>query len=368
MAHPYISIDLDKIEHNARTIVSLCKAHDIVVTGVTKGVGGHPEVAKAMVRGGVSSLGESQLENIHRLKAAGVHASYMLLRLPSFSEVDAVVESVDVSLHSELAILERLSRAARRRGRVHDVIVMVDLGDLREGVWPRDLVPFIRDALRLPGIRIRGLGTNLACFAGVMPDEDNMDKLIELAQEIEQTFGHALAWISGANSSGLNLIASGRMPRRINHARIGEAILLGRETTHRQPWPETFQDAFVLHAEVLELKTKPSRPVGERGENAFGRPTAFANHGERARALLNVGREEVEIEGVTPCDSRLKILGASSGYLVMDVTEAASDVRVGDTLTFALNYGALVTAMTSEYVEKRPLRGGVFSETGGEER
>lgn len=368
MAYPYISIDLDKIEHNARTIASLCQAHGIVVTGVTKGVGGHPEVAKAMVRGGISSIGESQLENIHRLTAAGVHASYMLLRLPSLSEVEAVVESVDVSLHSELTVLESLSRAARRRGRVHDVLVMVDLGDLREGVWPRDLVPFLRDALRLPGIRMRGLGANLACFAGVMPDENNMNRLVELAQEIEQTCGHALAWISGANSSGLNLIASGRMPRRVNHARIGEAILLGRETTHRQPWPETFQDAFILHAEVVEIKTKPSRPIGERGENAFGRLTAFANHGERARALLNVGREEVAIEGITPCDARLKILGASSSYLVMDVTDAAGEVRVGDELTFALNYGALVTAMTSEYVEKRPLRGGACSATEVEER
>jgi predicted amino acid racemase len=362
MAHPYLTIDLDKIEHNARVIVALCRAHGVAVTGVTKGVCGHPEIAKAMLRGGVAAIGESQLDNIYRLKAAGVRASYMMLRLPALSEVEEIVELVDVSLNSELAVLEGLSRAAQRQGRIHDVIIMVDLGDLREGVWPRDVVPFLRDALRLPGIRIRGLGTNLACFAGVVPDEDNMRRLVELADAIERTFDRTLEWLSGLNSSGLKLIASGRLPRRVNHARIGEAILLGRETTHRQAWPDTHQDVFALHAEVLELKQKPSLPAGGRGENAFGHFTAFENHGERMRALLNVGREEVAIEGVTPHDARLTILGASSSYLVVDVTDAESEVRVGDELTFALNYGALVAAMTSDYVEKRPLFSGISPE------
>jgi predicted amino acid racemase len=362
MAHPYITIDLDTIEHNARVIVALCKSHGVAVTGVTKGVCGHPEIAKAMLRGGVTAIGESQLDNIYRLKAAGVGASYMLLRLPALSEVEEVVTAVDVSLNSELAVLEGLSRAAQRQGRIHEVIIMVDLGDLREGVWPRDVIPFVRDARRLPGVRIKGLGTNLACFAGVVPDEDNMRRLVELADAIERTFDYSLEWLSGLNSSGLNLLASGRLPRRVNHARIGEAILLGRETTHRQVWPDTHQDAFVLHAEVLELKQKPSLPAGERGENAFGHFTIFENHGERVRALLNVGREEIAMEGMKPHDARLTILGASSSYLIMDVTDAESKVKVGDELTFALNYGALVTAMTSDYVEKRPVYSGISSE------
>jgi predicted amino acid racemase len=356
MTHPYVTIELDKIEHNTRTIVALCQAHGIAVTGVTKGTAGHPEVAKAMVRGGVTSIGESQLENIQRLKTAAIPAPCMLLRLPALSEVDEIIRTVDVSLNSELTVLAGLSQAAQRQQRVHDVIVMVDLGDLREGLWPDEVIPFIREALHFPGIRIVGLGTNLACFAGVVPSVDNMQRLVEVADEVECALDFRFEWLSGVNSSGLNLIASRQMPPRINHARIGEAILLGRETTHRQPWPGTMQDAFVLHAEILELKQKPSLPVGERSEDAFGHLTNFANHGVRLRALVNVGREEVTIEGITPHDQRLTILGASSSYLVMDMTAAAGDYHVGDELTFSLNYGALLTAMTSEYVQKRPLR------------
>jgi predicted amino acid racemase len=235
------------------------------------------------------------------------------------------------------------------------VIVMVDLGDLREGLWPGELKDFISAALRLPAIRIAGLGTNLACFGGVMPSENNMRRLSEFADEIERKFALQLQWTSGANSSGLKMIAAGRMPARVNQARIGEAILLGRETTQRQPWPNTFQDAFSLHAEILELKRKPSAPLGERSEDAFGHRATFENHGEIERALVNIGREEIAIEGLMPHDSRLKILGASSSYLVVDTSAAAGAFKVGDELSFGLNYGALLTAMTSEYVKKKAL-------------
>lgn len=356
MAYPYLMMDLDKIEHNARAIVDQCRAHGIEVTGVTKGTCGHPDVARAMLRGGVASIGESRMINIRNLKAAGVDCRYMLLRLPPLSLVEDVVQSVDVSLNSELSVLATLSKAACRRGRTHDVIVMVDLGDLREGIWPDDLIPFVEAALRLPGIRIVGLGANLTCFGGVIPTEENMGALVDYASTVERSFGIALPQISGGNSSALELIASGRMPKRVNHVRIGEAILLGHETIHRRLWPGTCQDAFILHAEVLELKIKPSVPLGERGEDAFGKVPVFTDRGLVKRAILNVGREDVSIEGLKPLDPGVVILGASSDYMIVDVTGATRPIAMGDTLAFLPDYAALLAAMTSPYVEKRPLR------------
>ena len=359
MTTPRLVIDVDKIEHNTRTIVALCKQHGIEVTGVTKVTCGHPQVARAMLRGGVSAIADSRLENIQRLIRAGIDTEFMLLRLPALSRVDEVVGSVAVSMNSELAVLEALSAAAQQRGRVHEVILSVDLGDLREGIWPDDLPAFAREAARLPGIHIKGLGTNLACFAGVVPDEHNMNRLVELAAELERCLDCRLEYISGVNSSGLELIAAGGMPARVNHARIGEAIVLGRETTHRKPWPDTFQDAFVLEAEVLELKKKPSIPLGSRSEDAFGQRPEFEQRGEVLRALLNVGREDIDVKGLTPHDPGAVILGASSGYLVVDVSAAAGSIRVGDTLAFSLNYAALLAAMTSAYVYKHTYQAGV---------
>jgi len=354
MTGPWLRIDPGKIEHNSRTLVELCARHGIAVTGVTKATCGNPEVAKAMLRGGVCSIADSRLQNIHRLKSAGIDTRFMLLRLPPLSGTESVVESVDISLNSELSVLQGLSAAAGKRGVQHEVIIMIDLGDLREGILPDDLMPFVQQATRLTGIRIAGIGANLSCFSGVIPDEHNMNRLAGLGDALEQNTGLKLKWISGANSSGLELIASGRMPTRINHARIGEAILLGRETVHRGPWPGTFQDAFVLHAEVLELRNKPSLPIGTRSEDAFGKHPQFEDRGEISRALLNIGREDIDVEGITPVDARFRILGASSDYLAVDVSAAGDDIHVGDQLAFCLNYSALLAAMTSEYVKKCP--------------
>jgi predicted amino acid racemase len=353
LSRPCVWIDLEKIEHNARTVVSLCAEHGIDVTGVTKGVCGDPDVARAMLRGGVSSIGESRMENVARLRSAGIPGPFMLLRVPPLSRVDEAVEAVELSLNSELAVLSALSDAAQRAGRLHLVIVMVDLGDLREGVWPSDVPAFVRAVASLEGLRLAGLGANLTCYGGVIPTERNMAQLVRLAEQVEKELGTRLAWLSGGNSSALPMIAAGRMPARINHLRIGEAILLGRETIQRTAWPGTFQDAFLLEAEVIERKHKPSLPIGERTQDAFGRTPAIEDRGEVVRVLCDLGREDVDIEGLVPRDARLRVLGASSDYLILDATAAGESVQVGDRLLFSLGYGALLAAMDSEYVEKR---------------
>jgi len=356
MAHPYVTIDLDKIEHNASVVVQLCRTRGIEVTGVTKATQGDAQVAAAMLRGGVTSIGEARIESIRRLKVAGIEAPFVLLTVPSLSELAAVIDVADVSLNSELSALHGLSAAALARGAAQAVLIMVELGDLREGVPAAALDAFVQQAHALPGIRIKGIGANLTCFGGIAPSPENMNRLTRLADQIEQTSGLELEWISGLNSSALKLIASGRLPHRINHARIGEAILLGRETTHHEPWPDTHRHAFVLHAEIVELKHKPSLPSGERVENALGRFPVFEDRGDIDRAILNVGREDVNVAGLQPLDSRLRILGGTSEYLIVDVSATNGALGVGDRIAFSLNYAALVAAMASTYVEKHHLR------------
>ncbi|MBN2225259.1 MAG: arginase family protein [Deltaproteobacteria bacterium] len=364
MSGPYVTIDLKKVQDNARIIADLCAARSIQVTGVTKVTCGMPPVARAMLAGGVTSIGESRMENIRRLKVSGINAPMMLLRIPPLSAVDEIVTSVDISLNSEYSVIEALSEAAVRRGIVHDIILMVDLGDLREGIWPDDLIPMVSSVVKLAGVRIVGIGTNLSCYGGIIPTRGNMDALVYYADEIEGRFPVTLRYISGGNSSSLSLIAGGGMPPRINHVRIGEGILLGRETIERRPWPGTSQDAFVLKAEVIELKEKPSIPIGERGQDAFGGTLRFADGAsehlegarrEMVRAILNVGREDVLVEGMEPIDNRLGILGASSDHLIVDVTRGRDAVTLGGELDFLMNYGALLAVMTSSYVEKRPI-------------
>ncbi len=358
MSGPKITIDLERIERNARTVVLACGSAGIEVFGVTKGTCGMPQVARAMLRGGVIGIGESRFENIRRLRASGIDCPILLLRSPPLSRVEEVITSVDISLNSELAIIEELSRVAGRMSKIQDIILMVDLGDLREGIWPDDLVPTVEKVLALPNVRIVGLGTNLTCFGAILPTEENMGALAEHARGLERSFGLVLRYVSGGNSSSLPLVLSGRMPAGVNNLRIGEAILQGgRDTFLDQPWPELDRDAFRLTGELLEVKTKPSVPIGRMGLDAFGRKPVFEDKGDRLRGILNLGREDVVVEGLTPVDPGMAVLGASSDHLVIDLTGAEPAPEVGSLVSFHMNYGALLAAMTSEYVEKEPIRG-----------
>ena len=356
MPGPKVTINLEKIERNARTVVAACRKSGIEVFGVTKGTRGMPQVARAMLRGGVIGIGESRFENIRRLRDSGIDAPILLLRSPPLSRVEEVIASVDISLNSELAIIAELSRVGERMSRVHDIILMVDLGDLREGIWPADLAPTVEQVLALRHVRIVGIGTNLTCFGAILPTEENMGALAEHARSLERRFGLQLRYVSGGNSSSLPLLLAGKMPTGINNLRIGEAILQGgRDTFHDEPWRELDRDAFLLTGELLEVKTKPSVPIGRMGVDAFGKRPVFEDKGDRLRGILNVGREDVVVEGLMPANQGVAVLGASSDHLVVDLTEAGPSMQVGHRLGFHMSYGALLAAMTSEYVEKQPM-------------
>jgi predicted amino acid racemase/arginase family enzyme len=358
MSGPTVTIDLERIERNARTVVAECAKSGIEVFGVTKGTCGMPQVARAMLRGGVAGIGESRFENIRRLRASGIDCPILLLRSPPLSRIEEVIATVDVSLNSELAIIEELSRVAGRMSKIHDIVLMVDLGDLREGIWPDDLTPLVEMVLALPNVRIAGLGTNLTCFGAILPTEENLGALLAHARALERSFGLKLRIVSGGNSSSLPLLLAGRMPAGITQLRIGEAILQGgRDTFLDRPWAALDRDAFRLTGELLEVKVKPSVPIGVMGLDAFGQKPVFEDKGDRLRGIVNLGREDVVAEGLTPTDPGIAVLGASSDHLVLDLTGARSMPEVGSLISFTMNYAALLAAMTSEYVEKEPILG-----------
>ena len=280
----------------------------------------------------------------------------MLLRSPPIARVEEVVRTVDISLQSELAIIRELSRIAERMGRVHDIMLMVDLGDLREGIWPSDCCRRSRQVLELKGVRIAGIGTNLSCFGAIMPTEENLGQLVAHAYKVERLTGISLDWVSGGNSSSLPLLLEGTLPAGINNLRDRRGNPAGRaaKRSATTPWEELELDACRLTGELIEVKMKPSRPIGKSGYDAFGNQPVFVDEGDRLRAIANIGREDVLIEGLTPIDKGVRVLGASSDHLLLDVTDAEPPLAVGDRVAFRMNYGAMLAAMTSEYVEKTP--------------
>ena len=364
MSAPRLEIDLDAVHHNARTLVGSLGPLGIGVTGVTKAVLGSPVVGGAMVDAGVARLGDSRIENLERLRRAGITAELVLIRSPMCSQVDRVVASADISCNSEAAVLHALSTASSSVGTVHHVVVMVDLGDRREGVMPPDLAALAALVLELPGLSLRGIGTNLACQNGVSPDVANMAQLSSLAEDVEARLGVTLSMVSGGNSANLDW-ALGCDPGhtgRINDLRLGESILLGRETLHRSAVPGLRTEAITLVAEVIESKAKPSAPVGTIAQTAFGWAPAGSTHESRGpRTIVAIGEQDTDPSGLrAPGD--VCIEGASSDHLVVT---APGTFPLGAELRFGVDYSALLRAMTSPFVERRIVSDGLAAAAVG---
>ncbi|WP_084500723.1 alanine/ornithine racemase family PLP-dependent enzyme [Halalkalibacillus halophilus] len=346
---PKIEINLSKIAHNARMLKSMYQSKGIHIMGVTKGVCGSLEIANLLVDQGISQLGDSKIENLKRMKEAGVQAEFVLLRTPALSEIEAVVDYADISLNSELEVIQRLSECALEKNTVHKIILMIELGDLREGVMPDQLDRYIQSILQLRGIEVVGVGANFACFGGVKPDAKKMNTLSHLASEIRNRYHLSLPFISGGNSANYNWFTSTEQMGEINQLRIGESILLGQETLSRTPIPGLYTDAFTFYSEVIESKIKPSVPYGEIAQNALGFYPEFEEKGNIRHAILGVGIQDVLVGGLTSLLD-VNIIGFSSDHTVLDAKKV--DLQVGDAVAFNLNYGALLSLMTSSTVSK----------------
>lgn len=346
---PRIEIHVERVVDNAAALLSLCMSRGVELTAVTKAVGGSPRIAAALHACGVRSFGDSRITNLRRMKESGLNARYVLIRSPAPSEAEAAVAWADVSLNTEISVVRLLGHAARARGRVHGVILMVELGDLREGIPLPELDEAVEQTMRTEGIELAGIGTNLACLSGVRPTSQKMRELSSLAAGVERRHGVKLRRVSGGNSANYGWLVSTRDPGRINDLRMGESLLLGCDALTRQPIPGLHTDAFTVVAEVMEVKTKPSLPDGEIVQDAFGNHPRFPDRGNRRRALLAIGRQDIEPATLRP-RIPAEIVGATSDHLVLDATETS--LKVGDEVAFDVGYSSLLRAMASRDIAR----------------
>jgi predicted amino acid racemase len=323
---PKLVINLAKLEHNAKVINQQIASLGGTMFAVTKVVGGDPNCARAVLAGGASGLADSRLRNIMRMKQAGIDSQFLLLRAPGLSEIEEVVSLADISLNSDKQVLQALNQEAGRQGRTHQVILMVDLGDGREGVLPEELEMLVNFTLSLDHLKIYGIGTNLACLGMAVPTVENMEALIDLYNRVNNGM---IKYLSGCNSSSLHLVAAGSWHqglRAVNHWRIGESIYFGWDILTKQPLPGCYQDVCRLEVEVIEVK----RQAG--------------------RVILAAGSEEIGRGSIAPLDPGLTIVGISSDHIAADY-QSGVNLEVGSAAAFTLDYQSLLAAANSPYVK-----------------
>ena len=347
--YPRVLIDKEKFRHNLRTMLDICHEQEISVMGVSKVFCADSELIRIMIEEEVDYIADSRIENLISFSST---IPKVLLRLPMISEAEKVVKHSNISLNSEIETIKALNKEAEKQETKHGVILMIDLGDLREGIFiEEDVYETVKKILKLEHIELKGIGTNLTCYGGVIPTTETLNKLIEYKDKIETEFEITLDIISGGNSSNVDMLIEGNLPIGINNLRLGESIVLGRETAYGDFIDNLYTDVFTLEAEIIELKEKPSIPIGEIGMNAFGKTPIFKDKGIMLRAIIGVGKQDVDHLELIPFDT-IEAIGSSSDHIILDVSDAYNIYMVGDPVMFKLTYSSVLSLMTSKYVKK----------------
>ncbi len=348
MRCPRIDIDLGKIRHNTRTVVERLKVRGIGMTAVTKAVCGHPAIARAMLDGGAAGLAEARLSNVRRLRQAGMTCPVTLIRTPMLSQVDEVVQVCEASFNTEKVVIASLAAAALRANAIHGIILMVEMGDLREGILPQDLGDIAQQVADMPGVALKGIGANFACLNGTAPAAARMQALSALANDVEGRCGPFLQTVSGGNSANLPWVFGARATGRINDLRIGEAILLGVDPVTGERLDGMYNDAFTLIAEVIETDARSVRPHVNCSHPSVAKIQRGPNISGTTRLLLAIGLQDTDAGGLK-LSAGNTLIGATSDHLVIGTKDPA--LCVGSEMRFQMKYSALMRAMAAPDVQ-----------------
>jgi len=348
--YPRVEISLDKINHNLETLIRWYKKKNIRITAVTKGSCGSLAIAKLFSRHDIHSIGDSHIQNIKKMKDAGVDAKFMLLRAPMQHELEDVITYVDFCLNSEITTIIQLNNVAEKYNKKINIILMIELGDLREGILSTQVDEYVDQIIRLKHIHLAGIGANLVCLNGIQPTNKNMDRLSAIARYLQEKYAMNLEIVSGGNSANYQWFKKTDDIGEINHIRIGESILLGTDPVSKSTIHGLMDHAFTLETEVIESKRKASLPEGTPTYTAFGDIPKIKDEGEMNRAILGIGLQDLDINGCQPVDEAIRVIGVTSDHMV--VASAGRMLRVGEVVQFNLTYRAILRLMISPYVFK----------------
>ncbi len=345
--YPKIILNYNKLVSNTKLMVEKCHKENISVMAVTKGASGWESVLRAYEEGGVDFIADSRVENF----CFDTKLRKVLLRLPQKCQYKEVIKYCDISLNSTLSTVVLLNEEAKSQNKKHGVILMFDLGDLREGIFYKDeYLNTVSEILSLDNIDLVGIGTNLTCYGGVIPTKETLDKLANIGKRIESNFNIELEIKSFGNSSSVYLLGDSSSYEYFNNLRIGEALLLGREAAYGEFIDGMHRDVFKLQCQLIEVYNKPSLPEGEIGMNAFGEKVEFEDKGNMLRGILAIGRQDVNLEDLVPADPNVKLIGSSSDHTIVELM--SDHYQVGDIIDFNVTYGSLLSLTTSRYVSR----------------
>jgi predicted amino acid racemase len=351
----FIRLYKDRLKENYNFLEKVFKDHGVEWAIVTKLLCGNETFLKEVLDLGVREVCDSRLSNLQMIKKLRPDIQTVYIKPPPKRSIKTVVEFADVSFNSESETIRLLSEEAVRQGKTHKVTIMIELGDLREGIMGDHLIEFYQKVFDLPNIKVTAIGANLNCLHGVMPSQDKLIQLSLYKQLIEATFNKKIPWVSGGTSVMLPLLFRNQVPKAVNHFRIGETLYFGANLFEDNVFPGMRSDVLELFAEIIEITKKPKVPIGELANNPHGEvfEVAEEDYGKTSfRAILDVGSLDISPNYLIPNVDGIQIVNASSDMLIVDLGKNNSDYKVGDLVPFSLKYMGALHLLNSDYIEK----------------
>jgi predicted amino acid racemase len=355
----FVTLDIKKLRLNFDYLDTLFKKNNIEWSIVAKLLSGNREYLTELLKFDINQVSDSRVSNLKVIKSINPNIKTIYIKPPARRSIPSIVKYADVSMNTEIETIKLLSEEAKKQNKIHEIIIMIELGELREGVLGEDFIDFYESVFKLKSIEVIGIGTNLSCLYGVLPNHDKLIQLSLYEQLIEAKFNRQIPYVSGGSSVTIPLIFQNLLPKGINHFRVGESLFLGTDVYNNTTFKKMHSDVFSLYSEIIELIEKPIVPIGELGHNVKGDTLQFDqnNIGKTSyRAIIDLGLLDVDVDHLKLVDKGLKIAGASSDMIVIDLDENKRKYEVGDLIEFRLDYMGTLRILNSKYIEKRVKR------------
>ncbi|HRY31920.1 MAG TPA: alanine racemase [Bacteroidales bacterium] len=352
----FITLNIEKLKTNFKYLNRLFQERQIQWAVVTKLLCGNRDYLEELLKFNISQVCDSRVTNLKIVKQINPDVETIYIKPPAKRAVKSIIQYADISMNTGYETIKLLSEEAQKQHKVHKIIIMIELGELREGVMREDLIAFYSSVFNLKNIQVVGIGTNLSCMYGVLPNHDKLIQLSLYKQLIEAKFNTKIAYVSGGSSVTIPLIFQNCLPGGINHFRVGESLFLGTDVYNNSRLKKMETDVFLLFAEIIELIEKPQLPDGEFGLNMEGYSSSFNedSSGKTSyRAIIDLGLLDVDQKHIMPVDKNCSIVGGSSDMFVIDLFANENNYKVGDLLEFRLDYMGTLRILNSKYIEKR---------------
>jgi predicted amino acid racemase len=352
----FIKLYKNKLEDNYQFLDDIFKSRNIQWGVVSKLLCGNTIYLQEIIKLGVREMHDSRISNLKKIKALDPEIQTVYIKPPAKRSIEKIVQYADVSFNTEIETIKMLSTEAQKQGKIHKIIIMIEMGDLREGVMGEELVEFYGSIISLPNIEIRGIGTNLNCLSGIMPTQDKLIQLSLYKQLIEAKFNISIPWVSGGTSVAIPLMLKNARPMAVNHFRIGEALFFGKDLFTGDTIKGMHNDVFKLFSEIIEITEKPDTPTGELGESGVGNTYIMDDNADLSvtslRAILDIGLLDMQPQYITAEDEDITIVDASSDMLVIDISNSKKKYKIGDLVSFKIQYMGALYLLNSDYIEK----------------